>query len=71
MLKPSCILIFALLLPSAAQQNPDSDRIHAQIQRIEDALPKITDRGAALFLEVRLYVRHKSPLISLISADLL
>lgn len=53
----SCILIFGLLLTSPAQQNPDSDRIHAQIQRIEEALSKITDRGAALFLKARLYIR--------------
>jgi hypothetical protein len=54
-----CLLLFVPLLTSPAQQNPtlDSLLIHSQIQRIEDALPKIPDRGAARFLEAKLYAR--------------
>jgi hypothetical protein len=54
----SSVLLVALIIPIVAQQSsPDGDRLHSQIQRIEAALPKISDRGAALFLEAKLYAR--------------
>lgn len=70
-------LVILLLLPavSGARQNPtppppapsgpEAAEMRAQIQRVEDALPRITDRGAALFLEAKLYARMGEPAKSL------
>jgi hypothetical protein len=59
-----CILVLFAATSLLAQQNspappaaPDAARMRAQIQRIEDALPKIPDRGAALFLLAGRYAR--------------
>ena len=57
------LLLLASVNASAAQQNPppppaappDAARVRAEIQRAEDALPKISDRGAALFFLARRY----------------
>jgi hypothetical protein len=58
-----CALFFLLRLSCFAQQNstapheapPDATPIRAEIQKLEDSLPKIPDRGAALFLLARRY----------------
>src|SRR5260370_19277281 len=42
---------------AAAQVSEDAARARAEIERIEGALPRITDRGAALFLLANEYVR--------------
>src|SRR5260370_15881057 len=42
---------------AAAQVSEDAARARAEIERIEGALPRITDRGAALFLLAKEYVR--------------
>src|SRR5262245_55234630 len=47
---------FAWWISTAPAQAPDdAARVRAEIQGIEDALPKIPDRGAALYLLARLY----------------
>src|SRR5215467_12813228 len=43
--------------PAKPPAPPGAAEIRAEIQRIEDAMPKITDRGAALYSEAKLYVR--------------
>jgi tetratricopeptide (TPR) repeat protein len=57
------LLLFAVTNVLARRNSPmpaaslDAARMRAEIQRIEDALPKIPDRGAALFLLARRYAR--------------
>src|SRR5215468_6770243 len=62
----SIALLFIVPLGGSAQQNPppaqpiapaDAARMRAEIARVEEALPKIPDRGAALFLLARRYAR--------------
>lgn len=55
----SSAFLLVMIIPLLPQQpsNPEATNLHSQIQRIETALPKITDHGAALFLEAKLYAR--------------
>ncbi|HEY6248795.1 MAG TPA: hypothetical protein VI685_02475 [Candidatus Angelobacter sp.] len=59
------VLLFLVATSLAQQSSPapvaQAAEIRAQIQRVEDALPKITDRGAALFLEAKFYARLGEP----------
>ena len=65
MLLPGSLFFLFLNAPGLAQQippapvspPPNAAEIRSEIQRIEDALPKITDHGAALFLEAKMYAR--------------
>src|SRR5262249_23702825 len=53
------IAIFLLLQTASAppQPPPEAVDLRTEVQRVEKALPKITDRGAALFLEAKFYAR--------------
>src|SRR5262249_37293104 len=56
-------ILLCFRLTSFAQQNspappsPNAAELRGEIQRVEGALPKIIDRGAALFLEAKLYAQ--------------
>lgn len=62
---PGAILFFVCVLVShATQQNsvpvppaPDTERLRAEIQQVQGVLPKIADRGAALFLLAKRYAQ--------------
>src|SRR5258708_40364533 len=53
---------FAQLNPTPpAQISPEAAKRHVEIQKLEESLPKITDRGAALFQLARGYAQVGEP----------